>query len=98
MDDDSGFSSIETTVGKHFLMVKRIILDTSDMSFALVIRDVTGIKEQEKALILKSVAIKEMHHRVKNNLQTIASLLRLQVRRSSFTNAGFVSEGGDSSV
>ena len=56
------------------------------MAFAIsagaVIQDLTWKKEQEKALILKSVAIKEMHHRVKNNLQTIASLLRLQVRRS----------------
>lgn len=80
--DQSGYSVIETTVGRHSLTIKRIQLDSEDMDFAVVIQDITWKKEQEKALILKSVAIKEMHHRVKNNLQTIASLLRLQVRRS----------------
>lgn len=48
----------------------------------VIIQDVTWRREQEQALILKSVAIKEIHHRVKNNLQTIASLLRLQTRRT----------------
>ena len=48
----------------------------------MIIQDVTWRREQEQALILKSVAIKEIHHRVKNNLQTIASLLRLQTRRT----------------
>ena len=80
--DQSGFSVIETTVGRHSLSIKRIQVDSEDMAFAVVIQDLTWKKDQEKALILKSVAIKEMHHRVKNNLQTIASLLRLQVRRS----------------
>ena len=80
--DQSGYSVIETTVGRHSLSIKRIQLESEDMAFAVVIQDNTWKKEQEKALILKSVAIKEMHHRVKNNLQTIASLLRLQVRRS----------------
>ena len=80
--DQSGFSAVETAVGRHSLSIKRIQLDSEDMAFAVVIQDLTWMKEQEKALILKSVAIKEMHHRVKNNLQTIASLLRLQVRRS----------------
>lgn len=80
--DQSGYSVIEITVGRHSLSVKRIQLDSEDMAFAVVIQDNSWKKEQEKALILKSVAIKEMHHRVKNNLQTIASLLRLQVRRS----------------
>ncbi len=81
-DEDSKYSAVEVSIGKHFLNVKKIALNKNDVSFALVIRDVTRIREQEKELILKSVAIKEMHHRVKNNLQTIASLLRLQVRRS----------------
>lgn len=74
--------SYEMTVGYHVLSVKRVQLDVPDMAFAEILRDITRQKEQEKALILKSGAIKEMHHRVKNNLQTIASLLRLQMRRT----------------
>ncbi|RPF48592.1 two-component sensor histidine kinase [Hydrogenoanaerobacterium saccharovorans] len=81
-DKDSNYSAVEVSIGKHYLNVKQISLKKNDISFAVVIRDMTPIREKEKELILKSVAIKEMHHRVKNNLQTIASLLRLQVRRS----------------
>lgn len=48
----------------------------------VIIQDRTEIKNQEQELINKSIAIHEVHHRVKNNLQTIASLLRMQLRRS----------------
>ena len=48
----------------------------------MIVRDITQEKSKEQEIILKSVAIKEIHHRVKNNLQTIASLLRIQSRRS----------------
>ena len=54
----------------------------------MIIQDVTWRREQEQALILKSVAIKEIHHRVKNNLQTIASLLRLQTRAPTARRRG----------
>ena len=73
---------MEISVGSSVLSTKRVQLDVPGMDFAVILRDITLQKEQEKALILKSVAIKEMHHRVKNNLQTIASLLRLQMRRT----------------
>ncbi|NCB63701.1 MAG: histidine kinase, partial [Clostridia bacterium] len=81
-EEVSGYSFIEATVGRRVLNIKRIELNAPDTAFAIIIRDETWRREQEKALILKSVAIKEMHHRVKNNLQTIASLLRLQMRRT----------------
>lgn len=81
-EEDAQYTSIEVTIGERTLTLKRIHLDAPDMAFAVVMRDITRLKEQEKQLILKSVAIQEMHHRIKNNLQTIASLLRLQVRRS----------------
>lgn len=57
-------------------------LETEELSCAVIIRDETEEKQREQELVLKSVAVQEMHHRVKNNLQTIAALLRLQIRRS----------------
>lgn len=45
-------------------------------------RDVTEIRHQEQELLTKDATIREIHHRVKNNLQTVASLLRIQARRS----------------
>ncbi len=48
----------------------------------MLIRDITDLMEKEKQLIVKSAVIKEIHHRVKNNLQTVSSLLRLQMRRT----------------
>ena len=49
----------------------------------LVIHDITEERLKEQALRIKAAMIQEIHHRVKNNLQTIAALLRMQARRSS---------------
>ena len=77
----NGYSMVQVTISGRVLSLRKIMLHTKEVEFAIVIQDETWRWEQEQALILKSVAIKEMHHRVKNNLQTIASLLRLQMRR-----------------
>lgn len=54
-----------------------------ERSGALVLlRDTTDIRRRERALLSKDATIREIHHRVKNNLQTVAALLRLQGRRS----------------
>ena len=71
----------EVCCGNYYLRVRQIPLMNQNIRFAVIIRDITWNREQEKNLILKSVAVKELNHRVKNNLQTIASLLRLQARR-----------------
>lgn len=46
-------------------------------------RDVTELRVRERELITKDVTIREIHHRVKNNLQTVASLLRIQSRQTA---------------
>jgi len=47
----------------------------------VLIRDITDVRKKEKELMVKTAVIREIHHRVKNNLQNIVSLLRLQMRR-----------------
>lgn len=90
--DDSSFKDImksnqpkiaEINIGEFILQVKYIVSNDKEYTniMIMLIKDITDVKEKEKELILKSVAMQEIHHRVKNNLQTIASILRLQLRR-----------------
>lgn len=53
----------------------------------VLVRNVTDTRKQERELITKDATIREVHHRVKNNLQTVASLLRIQARRSQSQDA-----------
>jgi two-component sensor histidine kinase len=57
-------------------------LEGATATGALVLmRDVSDLRRRDRMLLSKDATIREIHHRVKNNLQTIASLLRLQGRR-----------------
>jgi two-component sensor histidine kinase len=47
----------------------------------ILLRDVSELRRRERELLTKDATIREIHHRVKNNLQTVAALLRLQARR-----------------
>src|SRR4051812_10287814 len=53
----------------------------------LLVRDVTELRRRERQLMGKDATIREIHHRVKNNLQTVAALLRLQARRVAVPEA-----------
>jgi two-component sensor histidine kinase len=58
------------------------LIEGSDRIGAIVLlRDVTELRRRDRALLTKDATIREIHHRVKNNLQTVSALLRLQSRR-----------------
>ena len=53
----------------------------------VLVHNVTEIRRRERELISKDATIREIHHRVKNNLQTVSALLRLQARRAENPSA-----------
>lgn len=60
----------------------------SSMDGALVlVHNATEQVQRERELNVKSAMIQEVHHRVKNNLQTIAAMLRIQARRTESEEA-----------
>ncbi|MDQ6784286.1 MAG: sensor histidine kinase [Actinomycetota bacterium] len=74
----------EVSRGPDVAVVIRCVplLDHGVVTGAVVLlRDVTDLRRLDRLLLSKDAAIREVHHRVKNNLQTISSLLRLQSRR-----------------
>jgi two-component sensor histidine kinase len=78
---------IEVDAGGAAVLLRTLplVVHGSAAGAAVLVRDVTEVKRRDRALMSKDATIREIHHRVKNNLQTVAALLRLQARRT--TNA-----------
>ena len=79
----------EVERGEVIILLRCIpMLDSQGVSGAVVLfRDVTEVRLRDRLLLSKDATIREIHHRVKNNLQTISSLLQLQARRTGSVDA-----------
>ena len=79
----------EVERGEVIILLRCIpMLDSQGVSGAVVLfRDVTEVRLRDRLLMSKDATIREIHHRVKNNLQTISSLLQLQSRRTDSDQA-----------
>ncbi|MGI8768650.1 MAG: sensor histidine kinase [Propionibacteriaceae bacterium] len=76
--------STEIVAGESYLLVRVLPLTGPDgerTGAVVLCRDVTDLRTRERQLVTKDATIREIHHRVKNNLQTVAALLRMQSRR-----------------
>ncbi len=71
----------ESTKGVIDLLVIPLTQGKDRIGAIVLIHNITELRNRDKALITKDATIKEIHHRVKNNLQTVSALLRLQSRR-----------------
>ncbi|HEY5821936.1 MAG TPA: histidine kinase N-terminal domain-containing protein [Propionibacteriaceae bacterium] len=73
----------EFAAGDAHLMIRVLpLVNARERLGAIVLcRDVSDLRSKERQLVTKDATIREIHHRVKNNLQTVAALLRMQARR-----------------
>lgn len=63
----------------HLLLRSVPLVSGRERHGAIVLcRDVSDLRRKERELVTKNATIREIHHRVKNNLQTVAALLRMQ--------------------
>jgi two-component sensor histidine kinase len=74
---------IELETDRASLTMRTLPLTSAEgrIGTVAVCRDTTELRRKERQLITKDATIREIHHRVKNNLQTVSALLRLQARR-----------------
>ena len=75
--------------GSTVVIVRSVPLrsSTEHIGALVLLRDVTDLRSRDRELVTKDATIREIHHRVKNNLQTVAALLRLQARRMTVPEA-----------
>jgi two-component sensor histidine kinase len=72
---------IENTRGTIDLLVLPLLAGGDRIGAIVLLQNVTELRRRERELVTKDATIREVHHRVKNNLQTVSALLRLQSRR-----------------
>jgi two-component system, sensor histidine kinase PdtaS len=72
---------IENTGGTIDLLVLPLLAGGDRIGAIVLLQNVTELRRRERELVTKDATIREIHHRVKNNLQTVSALLRLQSRR-----------------
>ena len=78
---------IENPEATLFLRAIPLRADGQHVGALILLRDVTELRSRERELVTKEATIREIHHRVKNNLQTVAALLRMQGRRITVPEA-----------
>lgn len=83
-----GAICLYTRESRHFDYEQVRMLSTFADEAAIAIENARLYEESQRALAVKSAMLQEMHHRVRNNLQTISALLAMQLRRLEGSSAG----------
>ncbi|MGT2933981.1 sensor histidine kinase [Streptococcus catagoni] len=81
LQESQQYAETEVEYGSYHFLIKRHFIK-ADNALVMICKDITHLKSVEFQLLTQVTSLREMNHRVKNNLQTVVSLLRLQARQS----------------
>jgi two-component sensor histidine kinase len=87
--DDGAPASLEVEGAAGFMQVRALPLRPRGQALGalVLVQDITELRRRDRQIMSKDATIREIHHRVKNNLQTVAALLRMQARRVAVPEA-----------
>lgn len=74
------FDVEQSRASMRFVLLPLLVAEIS-VGMLVLCRDTTDLRRRDRMLVTKDATIREIHHRIKNNLQTVAALLRMQSRR-----------------
>lgn len=81
--DENYDETNEVCIDDLYFKIKTIHIKDDEYKVVKIIEDISDLKQKEAELVLKSVSVREAHHRVKNNLHTVISIIRKQSRLSN---------------
>jgi two-component sensor histidine kinase len=81
--------SLEIEGNAGFMQIRSLPLRPhgQPLGALVLVQDTTELRRRDRQIMSKDATIREIHHRVKNNLQTVAALLRMQARRVTLPEA-----------
>ncbi len=89
--DEINFRTEKRAILPAYLSISSLKVEGSPNAWCLVITDLTEKKKNEETLAnIETIRKKEIHHRIKNNLQVISSLLDLQAEK--FNNRKYIED------
>ncbi len=82
---ENGCSAIDLQMGNSIFSLRVLPCNPGAVVLA---GDVSELRERDRELRVREAMIQEIHHRVKNNLQTVESLFRMHMRRTTDLEVG----------
>ncbi len=83
----NGIRKKEVKVSTHSLRYTTVPIYADGIKFAVIIEDVTELREQEKHSGAQSIAMREQRHRIKNSLIMLSGMLDIQEKYANELDA-----------
>lgn len=75
---EKGIKQREVTVSSYNLCYTTVPIYQNSIKLAIIIEDVTALREQEKRVGAQTIAIREQRHRIKNSLIMLSGMLNFK--------------------